>query len=48
VVVNAQAAPDGGYDLLAVIQTTSITRATVRFNSANGPTLNIQPLPYSV
>ena len=47
-VVNAQAAPDGGYDLLAVIQTTGITQATVRFNSANGPTLSVQPLPYPV
>jgi tRNA-modifying protein YgfZ len=48
VVVNAQAAPDGGYDLLAVVQTASITRATVRFKSANGPTLSIEPLPYPV
>ncbi|HMC44514.1 MAG TPA: folate-binding protein, partial [Caballeronia sp.] len=47
-VVNAQAAPDGGYDLLAVIQTASITQATVRFKSVTGPTLSIQPLPYPV
>jgi folate-binding protein YgfZ len=47
-VVNAQAAPDGGYDLLAVIQTASITEATLRFKSADGPALSIQPLPYPV
>jgi folate-binding protein YgfZ len=47
-VVNAQAAPDGGYDLLAVIQTASITQATVRLKSASGPALGIQPLPYPV
>lgn len=46
-VVNAQAAPDGGYDLLGVIQQTAgNTHAEVHFNSANGPTLSIQPLPY--
>ena len=47
-VVNAQAAPDGGYDLLAVIQTAGITRATLRFKSADGPALGIESLPYPV
>jgi folate-binding protein YgfZ len=47
-VVNAQAAPDGGYDLLAVIQTPGSAQATVRFKSADGPALTIQPLPYPV
>jgi tRNA-modifying protein YgfZ len=47
-VVNAQAAPGGGYDLLAVMQTASLTQATVHFKSADGPTLSIQPLPYAV
>ena len=45
-VVNAQAAPDGGYDLLAVVQTAAIAQAALRFQSADGPLLNIQPLPY--
>jgi len=45
-VVNAQAAPDGGYDLLAVVQTASIAQAAVHFGSADGPILSIQPLPY--
>jgi folate-binding protein YgfZ len=47
-VVNAQAAPDGGYDLLAVIQTASVTQASVHFKSAYGPALSIQRLPYPV
>ena len=47
-VVNAQAAPDGGYDLLAVMQTAGIDQATVHFKSADGPPLNIQALPYAV
>lgn len=46
-VVNAQAAPVGGYDLLAVMQTANLTQATVHLKSADGPTLSIQPLPYS-
>lgn len=47
-VVNAQAAPDGGYDLLAVMQTASVTQATVHFKFADGPRLSIQALPYAV
>ena len=45
-VVNAQAAPDGGYDLLAVVQTASIAQAVLHCRSADGPILNFQPLPY--
>jgi hypothetical protein len=45
-VVNAQAAPEGGYDLLAVVQTASIDKAEVHLESASGPILSIQPLPY--
>jgi hypothetical protein len=47
-VVNAQAAPDGGYDLLAVAQTTSIADAVLHFRSADGPLLSIQALPYAL
>jgi folate-binding protein YgfZ len=47
-VVNAQAAPDGGYDLLAVMQTASLTQATAHFKSAHGPIVSIQPLPYAI
>ncbi|MBE0616149.1 MAG: folate-binding protein YgfZ [Burkholderiales bacterium] len=45
-VVNAQAAPEGGYDLLAVVQTAGIEAAALHFQSAEGPVLSIQPLPY--
>ena len=45
-VVNAQAAPDGGYELLAVAQTTGIDKSDLHFKSADGPLLKIQPLPY--
>jgi hypothetical protein len=47
-VVNAQAAPDGGYDLLAVAQTSSIAQAGLHFKSADGPVLRIEPLPYAL
>ncbi|TSA11145.1 MAG: folate-binding protein [Betaproteobacteria bacterium] len=47
-VINAQAAPDGGYDLLAVVQTASIGAAALHFKSAGGPAVSILPLPYPV
>ena len=46
--VNAQAAPGGGYDLLAVMQTASLNAGTVHLKSLDGPALSIQPLPYTV
>ena len=46
-VVNAQAAPGGGHDLLAVVQISCIDEA-LHLKSAEGPTLSIEPLPYSV
>ena len=48
-VVNVQRAPGSGYDLLAVVQTADISdTATLRFGSADGPALEIQPLPYAL
>ncbi len=47
-VVNAQPAPDGGYDLLAVAQTTSIAQAALHFKAGDGPLLSIQALPYTL
>lgn len=47
-VVNAQDAPEGGYDLLAVMQTANISEGAVHIQSIDGPALSIQPLPYSV
>ena len=47
-VLNAEASPEGGYDLLAVIQTGSQERSTVRLKARDGPALRFLPLPYAV
>ena len=47
-VLNAAPAPDGGFDLLAVVQTASADKATVRLGSPAGPALRFRPLPYAV
>ena len=47
-VVNAAPAPQGGFDLLAVVQTASVDTATVRLASPDGPALHFRPLPYAV
>lgn len=45
-VVNAQAAPGGGYDLLAVIQIASHDAFPVHLGALTGARLQFQPLPY--
>lgn len=45
-IVNAAAAPEGGYDALAVIQLNSAEAETIRWKSADGPVLQLLPLPY--
>jgi folate-binding protein YgfZ len=47
-VVNAQPAPDGGYDLLAVIPTGSVEAGSVYFKSPEGPALRFLTLPYTI
>jgi tRNA-modifying protein YgfZ len=47
-VVNAAPAPEGGFDLLAVVQTARADTAIVRLGSAAGPALVFRPLPYAV
>jgi tRNA-modifying protein YgfZ len=47
-VVNAAPAPEGGFDLLAVVLTANADTATVRLGSATGPPLRFRPLPYAV
>jgi folate-binding protein YgfZ len=47
-IVNAEASPDGGYDVLAVVQVASRETSTVRLKSINGPQLRFLPLPYPV
>lgn len=45
-VVDAQRAPTGGYDLLAVIQISSAMRGEVHYAQAHGPRLIFKDLPY--
>lgn len=47
-VLNAEASPEGGYDLLAVVQTTSRERSTVHLKAREGPALRFLALPYAV
>lgn len=48
IVVNAEASPDGGSDVLAVVQVASREGSTVHLKSIGGPVLRFLPLPYSV
>ena len=45
-IVNAAPAPNGGYDVLAVIQKSSSEAGKVHWKAHNGPVLEISPLPY--
>lgn len=47
-VVCAQPHPEGGFELLAVIQIESAEKDTVHLTDAAGPTLQLEPLPYSL
>jgi folate-binding protein YgfZ len=47
-VVNAAASPNGGADLLAVAQTSSVEAGEIHWKSLEGPVLKIMPLPYVV
>ena len=47
-VVDAQPAPRGGCDLLAVINLAAVESAELRLGSPRGPALTIEPLPYAV
>ncbi len=47
-IVNAAPAPDGGHDVLAVIQIESAQRADVHWRSPDGPRLELMELPYRV
>lgn len=47
-IVNAQPSPDGGYDVLAVIQITEADQGEVRLTNKNGSILEIVKLPYSL
>ena len=45
-IVNAAPSPEGGYDVLAVIQTDSVKNENIFWKTLRGPTLKIMPLPY--
>lgn len=45
-IVNAAPSPQGGFDVLAVIQQSSVGTGEIHWQSPQGPTLKIKPLPY--
>ncbi|WP_455223513.1 CAF17-like 4Fe-4S cluster assembly/insertion protein YgfZ [Kaarinaea lacus] len=47
-VVQAQAAPDGGFDLLAVLQIANANTESIHLFNSEGPTLMLNELPYTV
>jgi len=47
-VANAAPAPGGGYDVLAVVHTSSVEAGDVRLKSRDGAKLEFRPLPYPV
>ena len=47
-VVSAAPAPDGGYDALVVLQTSSADAAQATLGAPTGPALSFLPLPYAL
>lgn len=47
-IVNVASSPYGGYDILAVIQQSSVDIGEIHWQSLRGPALEIKPLPYSL
>lgn len=47
-IVNAETAPGGGYDVLAVLQIGSAESNDVHLKALDGPRLGLTPLPYPV
>jgi len=45
-IVNAERSPDGGFDVLAVIQIGSAEAGTMHWKTPDGPVLELLPLPY--
>ena len=45
-IVNAAPAPDGGFDVLAVVQTSSFGANGLHLASLDGPALKLLPMPY--
>lgn len=47
-IVNAAAAPTGGFDVLAEIKLAALESGSVHVGAADGPLLAFQPLPYAL
>ncbi|MDP2025480.1 folate-binding protein YgfZ [Sulfuriferula sp.] len=47
-IVNAQAAPSGGWDALAVIQISSVAAQPIHLKSLDGAQLRLETLPYAL
>jgi folate-binding protein YgfZ len=47
-IVNAARSPEGGHDVLAVIQIASAAKGDLHWKAPGGPALEILPLPYTV
>jgi hypothetical protein len=47
-VVNAAPAPEGGWDVLAVVQVESANNQTLHLGSPDGHALSLKPLPYAL
>src|SRR6267142_173269 len=47
-VLNAEASPEGGYDVLAVVHAASRENSTVHLKAPGGPALRFLALPYSL
>ena len=48
-IVNVAPRPEGGFEMLAVIQTAAIEQGEpIRVGSPQGPVVRIVPLPYAV
>ena len=47
-IVNAASSPHGGFDVLAVIQQSSVDTCEIHWQSLQGPVLEIKPVPYSL
>jgi folate-binding protein YgfZ len=45
-IVNAAPAPEGGYDVLAVLQIESAAQNDAHWKTPDGPALKLKPLPY--
>ncbi len=47
-IINSQESPDGGYDALAVVQTSDRDQGSVRLKSPRGPEVRFLAMPYPV